>query len=428
MNGATDPAAAGPYPAAQTTVTVPGTQGAGLTTDLYYPGDGTGLSPGAGKCPVILLGHGFLQSRNNHVNQGLHLATRGYIVLIPDSNEASNHSRYADDLIQCLNWIEAQGTDPASIFSGRVRADRTGATGHSAGGLSAILAASRDSRIRAVAPMDPVDNGGLGEAALPQVAAPVAITYSEPSICNANGSGLVLYNAATAPKRGIRIVGANHTDPQDPPSFTSILLCGGANSTRQALYRRYVTGWFDYHLREDALYGPWAFNLPGGQLEEDLLTGQITHAEDPAPIEAWRFVHFGPDHLAPPIAGDEADPDADGWPNLMEYALHTNPLAPDPGPVIESSLLPVGEDRYVSITFPLVTAATDITYQIQTSSTLLEWIPGSSYSGQVRTPDTGATTEVSQSGSGLESITVRDNVPTTSGPRFLQLQVRRWRE
>ena len=290
---ASDPALDGPFPSTRLTLDIPGTQGATLTTDVYYPGTTAAVSPGAGRCPVIVLGHGFSQSKEQHVNQGRHLATRGYLALIPNSNAASDHSRFADDLRKCIDWIEARNADINSLFFGRVRADRVGATGHSAGGLSAILAASRDARIRAVSPMDPVDNGGLGVAALATVAAPVAITYSEPSSCNANGSALTLYNAALAPKRGIRIVGANHTDPQDPAGALSALFCGAANSTRQALYRRYMVGWFEYHLRSDVSYGPWVFNQTAGPLAADLAANKITCAEAPAPLAAWRYVNFG---------------------------------------------------------------------------------------------------------------------------------------
>ena len=176
LRAATDPAANGPFPATRQTVSIPGTQGATLTTDVYFPGTNGVVSPGASRCPVIVLGHGFSQAKDQHVNQGWQLATRGYLVLIPNSNAASDHSRYADDLRKCIDWIEARDADTNSLFFGRVRADRVGATGHSAGGLSAILAASRDPRIRAVSPMDPVDSGGLGVAALVNLAAPVAIT------------------------------------------------------------------------------------------------------------------------------------------------------------------------------------------------------------------------------------------------------------
>jgi dienelactone hydrolase len=274
---ATDPAVNGPFPATRHTIAIPGTEGATLITDLYFPGTHGLVSVGAGRCPVIVLGHGFAQTKDEYVNQGLHLATRGYLVLIPNSTAVADWSRFADDLRKCLDWIEAQDVDSNSIFFGRVRTNCAGATGHSAGGLSAILAATRDVRIRALSPMDPVDSDGLGVAALPSVPAPVAITYSEPSLCNANGSALTLYNAACAPKRGMLIVGANHSDPEDPASLLIEVVCGAADSERQMLYRRYMTGWFEYYLRGDAAYGPWVFDQPGGQLASDLASNKVTY-------------------------------------------------------------------------------------------------------------------------------------------------------
>jgi predicted dienelactone hydrolase len=139
LAAATQPALDGPFSSARLTLDLPGTQGATLTTDVYFPGATTALAPAAGRCPVIVLGHGFSQSKDQHVNQGRHLATRGYIVLIPNSNAASDHSCFADDLRKCTDWIEARDSDTASLFFGRVRADRFGATGHSAGARLHLL-------------------------------------------------------------------------------------------------------------------------------------------------------------------------------------------------------------------------------------------------------------------------------------------------
>jgi dienelactone hydrolase len=421
---ATDPAADGPFPSTLLTLGIPGTQGATLTTDVYFPGTNNAVSPAAGRCPIIVLGHGFSQSKDQHVNQGRHLATRGYIVLIPNSNAASDHSRFADDLRKCIDWIEARDADTKSFFFGCVRADRVGATGHSAGGLSAILAASRDPRIRAVSPMDPVDNGGLGVTALASVAAPVAIAYSEPSSCNADGSALTLYNAALAPKRGIRIVGANHTDPQDPASALSALFCGPANSTRQALYRRYMAGWFEYHLRGDASYGPWVFNQAGGPLASELASNKITYAEAPSPLAAWRYVNFGTNVGNAAVAGDAADPEGDRLSNLEEYAFNTDPLAGNAAPIVSASLVATNGAQFLAMTFPLVTAASDITYRVEASADLQTWLPGCTYSGTIRVTATVQTTEFSRAGAGLETLVVRDNVPIPSAPhRFLRLRV-----
>ena len=421
---ATDPALDGPFPSTRLTLGIPGTQGATLTTDVYFPGTTNAVSPGAGRCTVVVLGHGFSQSKEQHVSQGGHLATRGYIVLIPNSNAASDHSRFADDLRKCIDWIEARDSDTNSLFFGRVRADRVGATGHSAGGLSAILAAARDPRIRAVSPMDPVDNGGLGVAALTTIAAPVAITYSEPSSCNANGSALTLYNAALAPKRGIRIFGANHTDPQDPSSTLSALFCGAANTARQALYRRYMAGWFEYHLRGDASYGPWVFNQSGGPLADDFSSNKITYAEAPAALAAWRYVNFGINATNAAIAGNEANPDGDRCPNLEEYAFNTDPLVANASPVVSAAIVETGGGQFLAMAFPLVTAASDITCRVEASADLQTWLPGCTYSGTNRVTATAHTTEFSRAGAGLETLVVRDNVSILNAPQgFLRLRV-----
>jgi dienelactone hydrolase len=420
----TDPALDGPFPATRLTLGLPGTLGATLTTDVYFPGPTNGLTPAAGRCPVIVLGHGFSQSKDQHVNQGRHLATRGYVVMIPNSNAASDHSRFADDLRKCIDWIEEQDTNATSLFFGRVRTDRVGATGHSAGGLSAILAAARDARIRAVSPMDPVDNGGLGVAALGTVAAPVAITYSEPSSCNADGSALTLYHAAQAPKRGIRIVGANHTDPQDPASGLSALFCGAANAARQTLYRRYMAGWFEYHLRGDARYGPWVFAQAGGPLAADLAANRITYAEAAAPLAAWRYVNFGGNATNATLAGDDANPDGDRYPNLEEYAFNTDPQVANLQPVTAAALVTTNHTAFLALSFPLVTAASDITYRVDASPDLQTWLPGGTYTGTNRVTQTPHTTEFARTGAGLETLGVRDNTAVTNAPhRFLRLRV-----
>lgn len=118
---ASDPSVNGPFASSRQTVDIPGTQNATLVTDIYFPGiTATGVDPAAVPCPVIVLGHGFAQSRNQHVNQAMQLATRGYIVLIPSFNGGSDHARNGQDLSKCIDWILGQNEDPTSIFFGRV--------------------------------------------------------------------------------------------------------------------------------------------------------------------------------------------------------------------------------------------------------------------------------------------------------------------
>ena len=423
---ATDPGQNGPFAWAKQTVSIPGTQGATLSTDVYFPAVGSVVDPAATPCPAIVLGHGFLQAKDQHVNHGKHLATRGFVVLIPNFNGGSDHSRNADDLIKLVDWIVGRQNDAQSVFFHALRIDRIGATGHSAGGLSAILATSRDPRIRALAPMDPVDNSGLGVAALPTITVPVGITYSEPQSCNSNGSAATLFNAAVAPKRGMKVVGADHSDAQDPAGFSNVLLCGGANATRQMLYRRYTAGWFEYYLHGDASYSPWVFNLPGGQVLADVAANRMTYsaALPASPIAHWRSREFGTNAGNPAIAANDADPDGDGAKNLLEYAFNLDPLVPAQGGLPQSTFLTVAQHQYQSITFSRVATATDLLYQVEVSSDLLNWLPGASYAGAGSTQNTPNTTEVSRSGIGVETIVVRDNSPTDiSTKRFIRLRI-----
>lgn len=422
VGAATDPAANGAFTAGMQTVSIAATQGATLATDVHFPqSQPSVVDPAAGKCPVLVLGHGFFQGKANHVNHGKHLASRGYVVLIPNFAGGSDHSRNADDLSKLIDWAVAQNSDPASLFFGRLRLNRIGATGHSAGGLSAILATSRDRRIRALAPMDPVDNAGLGVAALAAVKVPVAITHSEPQSCNASGSGAVLYAAARAPRRGIKIVGANHSDAQDPTSITGVIACGSAVAARQTLYRRYVAGWFEFHLRGDASYRPYVFNVGAGPLAADLAAGRITFEEGPAPYRAWQAVNFGPDDENPAIAGDAADPDDDGIPNLLEYAQNTDPLAPSPGPAAE--VVPLGGLSYLALSFSRAESAEGVALTVQAGEDLQAWTDGSVYSTTGSVPNTAVTTEVSRTAvDGIETIRVRDNAAIGMGARrFLRL-------
>ncbi|CAN5703652.1 hypothetical protein BH20VER1_BH20VER1_12710 [soil metagenome] len=63
---ATDPALNGPFTAARETVSIPGTAGATLSTDVFSPRDGDGnIARGATPCPVVLLGHGFGAGRTS---------------------------------------------------------------------------------------------------------------------------------------------------------------------------------------------------------------------------------------------------------------------------------------------------------------------------------------------------------------------------
>ena len=89
------------------------------------------------------------------------------------------------------------------------------------------------------------------------------------------------------------------------------------------------------------------------------------------PFDAWRFARFSTAELSDSsISGETADPDHDGIPNLIEYALGLNPKSPDHLPV---TLADVG--GYLAITSPKSASATDVTWSAETSGDLKSWSP-----------------------------------------------------
>ncbi len=88
-----------------------------------------------------------------------------------------------------------------------------------------------------------------------------------------------------------------------------------------------------------------------------------------SPSQAWRTATFGVDAGNPLIAGDDADPDKDGIPNLLEYALGLDPHASD------RHLAPAFDGSRRSLSFTPDPAATDIVLIPEWSVDLSTWSP-----------------------------------------------------
>lgn len=352
---ATDPGTRGPFTVGRLNVGIPVTGGAVLDADVYYPAAGAGVDPAAGRLPVVIFGHGFSRNKDRY-DLGDHLASRGFLTIqanYPCGFFGCNHSKNADDMSAQIDWIVAQNADSGSIFFGRIDPSKVGTSGHSAGGLWALTAAGRDSRVIASAPLDPVDNNGLGVGALPFARGAIGITYSEPSSCNANGSSEVLYGAAVPQKRGVKLVGANHCDPEkDLDFFGCALTCGAWNATRHTRYLSYVTGFLEYFLRCDASYYEWAL---GPRVEADLGAGIVTYdaalAPDPprglvasAEPAAIRLTRDPPDPCAQVASWRLYRGEASGGP----YALRAGDLDASSPTFLDDAVEPSREYFYVA--------------------------------------------------------------------------------
>jgi len=134
-----------------------------------------------------------------------------------------------------------------------------------------------------------------------------------------------------------------------------------------------------------------------------------------SPFAQWQAVQFAATGgLADPNAAALLDPDFDGLINLLEYALGTVPTTASLSPIL-SDTVTIGPDRFLRLTAPKNTAATDLLYEVRATNDLtqpLSWSAG------------GLIIELNNA----TTLRVRDNVPMgTSTPpaRFLHLFIQK---
>ena len=127
---------------------------------------------------------------------------------------------------------------------------------------------------------------------------------------------------------------------------------------------------------------------------------------------------FTPSELAnTAISGDTANPEGDGIPNLMKYALGLNPWTNGVRGLPVKSIISTGSGNYLALTYTQVLSDTDITYAVQVSNDLRNWYSGPGYTmspSAVGNPD-GAT----------ENVTIEAALPINGGApaQFIRLQV-----
>ncbi|MGE0000661.1 MAG: alpha/beta hydrolase [Fimbriimonadaceae bacterium] len=253
--GAADYALPGPFQAGWRTVTVTRPDSSTFTAVLYYPavarGLGAAFDPSGGPYPGVTFGHGFLQPVSRYASTLEHLATWGYFAIASESQSGlfPSHSAFADDMRHCLTWLEQQAANPASPYFQAVRTDAFGASGHSMGGGCSILAASRDMRIRAVANLAPAETNPSAAAAMPLVTVPLRLLAgSNDTVTPLGQHAQPIYNAGGPAKQLPVFQGGWHCGFQDSSSFG----CDSGPMPRAeqlTLTRRYLTGFFELHLR-----------------------------------------------------------------------------------------------------------------------------------------------------------------------------------
>ncbi len=314
------PVEAGPYQVARVLAETvnPGT-GKRLKADIYVPDLDGATDPRGAPYPALVFARGFLAWPSMYAGNGRHLASWGYVVAIPNLPDEHAEIRTSDGrhLLSCL---EALNDDESCRFFQKIDVARLGVVGHSLGGLTAMMMAARDARIKAAVALDPVRPPGVWwkgswdywvEA--PRLTAPLAVIAAPAQRCNLFAGYERLYAAAgSGHKAQYVLVDGSHCDYMDlPASHPYVQACGRMcgrpfSEERVHLVETYTAAWFDYYLKGN----PEGHDrILGAGLSGDVQAGRIVADIATAPGDVKAEVAGSGVHLTwsiydvPPVAG-----------------------------------------------------------------------------------------------------------------------------
>jgi dienelactone hydrolase len=212
--------------------------------EVYRPEEGGGQT-------AVVLTHGFTRDLTNTRGWARLWASRGVIVAVMSSCNSTlvngHHDRNAVDM-----------RDLAGILVERGVAERFIYAGHSAGGLSALLAARRDPRAVAYLGLDAVDSDNLAQGdAAPTL--PKLFLAGEPSPCNAENNMLTAVPSSPQTVK-LRVRHARHCPFEWPTDRRCVALCGTiapeeSSKRISVTIRALATAWIELHAGGPVMAG-----------------------------------------------------------------------------------------------------------------------------------------------------------------------------
>jgi dienelactone hydrolase len=264
--------------AASATITVPtGGTGRSIGTQMFYPATtaGNNTSAATGQFPVVVFGHGFVMAASDYTNVANRLASLGYIVALPRTeNEGPipfpipDHAQFAADIAFLASAVQTLNTTTItslSSFNGKVT-NKSAIGGHSMGAGCAYIGAQNNTTLTclfnmAAATSNTASATNSSTAGAGLVTVPTLVISGEKdNVADTTVQNNHYNPTASAIKFHVIIKDVTHCDFGNGTSGTCTIgqaACSGAgcNATMFARYMSYLEPFLDNLLKNDCAAG-----------------------------------------------------------------------------------------------------------------------------------------------------------------------------
>jgi dienelactone hydrolase len=222
---------------------------AGIPGVVYTPASGFGL-------PAVAFGHDWLTEAAHYADTCEHLASWGVVTAAPDTQRglAPSVLTLAADLDATLDVITGVRLGSGEIS---VNAQKLGVAGHGFGGSAAVFAAAAEPRAKAVAAVFPSVTKPSAEECAATLSVPGLVLATPDDRKSLRTDALEV--AESWDGAVLRVIDkANAAGLAEKRRALRLLGFPGPSSRTQKTVRALLTGFFLFHLTDDATYREFA--------------------------------------------------------------------------------------------------------------------------------------------------------------------------
>ncbi len=272
--------------------------------------------------------------------------------------------------------------------------------------------------------------------------------FTAPIVFSVNGTNAAKSTTATFSKAGLftftvtvrdaeGLTATSSVDVQVDQTFTSVSLLPASISVGAGSAQQFTATALDQFGNALAVQPAFAWSVsgggainagglftagtvPGGPFTITATSGAFSATANVTvtgqAFAAWQTAHFTAAEITAGLAADSADPDGDGFSNLVEYALGSDPRSgASPGALVPA-IVPdnaVPPQNRLTLTFTRPKALPDVSYKIEVTGDIATWTEITAL-------------EITSASPTTESVTARDPVTASSATqRFMHLRATR---